>query len=91
MTVLPGVNRTFSLNSALRYLNRNYNALRASEQATVLPQGRRVARMERKRNLAAIDAVPDAFHVIRATGQFTDVISSTLNRGNPARNRSKPT
>jgi hypothetical protein len=47
--------------------------------------------MARKRNLAAIDAVPDAFHVIRATGQFTDVISSTLNRGNPARNRSKPT
>jgi len=38
MTVLPDVNRAILLNSALRYLSYNYNALRASEQAAVLPQ-----------------------------------------------------
>jgi hypothetical protein len=40
MTVLPDLDRAIFVNSALQYLKYNYNALRASEQAAVLPQDR---------------------------------------------------
>jgi hypothetical protein len=64
MTLLPGVNRASFLNSAVRYLRRNYSPLSASEQGRVLPH-------------PTFERGPDCAWLHPGYGTFTSVMSST--------------